>query len=75
MLLDEDSFDEYDMFVTHRTKSFGIDKQQFLSDGVVTRHETIDGRIVYVFAQDLTVFGRSLSETFANKICKKWIRQ
>lgn len=70
MLLDEDSFEEYDMFVTHRTKSFGMDKQQFLSDGVVTGHGTIDGRIVYVFAQDFTVFGGSLSETFANKICK-----
>jgi len=70
MLLDEDSFEEFDMFVTHRTKSFGLDKQQFLSDGVVTGHGTIDGRIVYVFAQDFTVFGGSLSETFANKICK-----
>jgi methylmalonyl-CoA decarboxylase subunit alpha len=70
MLLDEDSFEEYDMFVTHRTKSFGMDKQQFLSDGVVTGHGTIDGRVVYVFSQDFTVFGGSLSETFANKICK-----
>ncbi|MCK5704230.1 MAG: methylmalonyl-CoA carboxyltransferase, partial [Cyclobacteriaceae bacterium] len=70
ILLDEDSFEEYDMFVMHRTKSFGMDKQQFLSDGVVTGHGTIDGRIVYVFAQDFTVFGGSLSETFANKICK-----
>ena len=65
MLLDEDSFEEYDMFVTHRTKSFGMEKQQFLSDGVVTGHGTIDGRVVYVFAQDFTVFGGSLSETFA----------
>jgi acetyl-CoA carboxylase carboxyltransferase component len=70
MLLDEDSFEEYDMFVTHRTKSFGMESQQFLSDGVVTGHGTIDGRVVYVFAQDFTVFGGSLSETFANKICK-----
>jgi methylmalonyl-CoA decarboxylase subunit alpha len=70
MLLDEGSFEEYDMFVTHRTKSFGLDKQQFLSDGVVTGHGTIDGRIVYVFSQDFTVFGGSLSETFALKICK-----
>ncbi|NJN24704.1 MAG: acyl-CoA carboxylase subunit beta [Cyclobacteriaceae bacterium] len=70
MLLDENSFEEYDMFVTHRTKSFGMDKQQFLSDGVVTGHGTIDGRVVYVFSQDFTVFGGSLSETFANKICK-----
>ncbi|MGF1635932.1 MAG: acyl-CoA carboxylase subunit beta [Cyclobacteriaceae bacterium] len=70
MLLDEGSFEEYDMFVTHRTKSFGLDKQQFLSDGVVTGHGTIDGRVVYVFSQDFTVFGGSLSETFALKICK-----
>ncbi len=70
MLLDEDSFEEFDMFVTHRTKSFGLDKEQYLSDGVVTGHGTIDGRVVYVFAQDFTVFGGSLSETFANKICK-----
>jgi acetyl-CoA carboxylase carboxyltransferase component len=70
MLLDDGSFEEYDMFVTHRTKSFGLDKQQFLSDGVVTGHGTIDGRVVYVFSQDFTVFGGSLSETFANKICK-----
>ena len=70
MLLDENSFEEYDMFVTHRTKSFGMENQQFLSDGVVTGHGTIDGRVVYVFAQDFTVFGGSLSETFANKICK-----
>ncbi|MCC5929882.1 MAG: acyl-CoA carboxylase subunit beta [Cyclobacteriaceae bacterium] len=70
MLLDEGSFEEYDMFVTHRTKSFGLDKQQYLSDGVVTGHGTIDGRIVFVFSQDFTVFGGSLSETFALKICK-----
>lgn len=69
-LLDEGSFEEYDMFVTHRTKSFGLDKQVYLSDGVVTGHGTIDGRVVYVFAQDFTVFGGSLSETFALKICK-----
>lgn len=70
LLLDDGSFEEFDMFVTHRTKSFGMESQQFLSDGVVTGHGTIDGRIVYVFAQDFTVFGGSLSETFANKICK-----
>jgi len=70
LLLDEGSFEEYDMFVTHRTKSFGMENQQFLSDGVVTGHGTIDGRIVFVFSQDFTVFGGSLSETFANKICK-----
>ncbi|MCK5370025.1 MAG: acyl-CoA carboxylase subunit beta, partial [Cyclobacteriaceae bacterium] len=70
MLVDEDSFEEFDMFVTHRTKSFGMDKQQFLSDGVVTGRATIDGRVIFVFAQDFTVFGGSLSETYANKICK-----
>lgn len=70
ILLDENSFEEFDMFVTHRTKSFGLDKQIYLSDGVVTGHGTIDGRIVYVFSQDFTVFGGSLSETYALKICK-----
>lgn len=70
LLLDEGSFAEFDMFVTHRSTNFGIDKQVFLSDGVVTGHGTIDGRVVYVFSQDFTVFGGSLSETFANKICK-----
>jgi len=70
LLLDEGSFEEFDMFVTHRCTNFGIEKQEFLSDGVVTGHGTIDGRVVYVFSQDFTVFGGSLSETFANKICK-----
>jgi len=70
ILLDEDSFEEFDMFVTHRTISFGLDKQIYLSDGVITGHGTIDGRIVYVFSQDFTVFGGSLSETYALKICK-----
>jgi methylmalonyl-CoA decarboxylase subunit alpha len=70
ILLDEGSFEEYDMFVTHRCLDFGLEKQEYLSDGVVTGHGTIDGRIVYVFAQDFTVFGGSLSETFALKICK-----
>lgn len=69
-LLDEGSFEESDMFVTHRTKSFGLWEQRILSDGVVTGHGTIDGRLVYVFSQDFTVFGGSLSETYANKICK-----
>ncbi|MCU0407541.1 MAG: acyl-CoA carboxylase subunit beta [Bacteroidales bacterium] len=69
-LLDEGSFEEYDMFVTHRTEDFGLGNKKFLSDGVVTGHGTIDGRVVYVFAQDFTVFGGSLSETFAQKICK-----
>ncbi len=70
MLLDEGSFEEYDMFVTHRATEFGLDKQLYLSDGVVTGHGTIDGRLVYVFSQDFTVFGGSLSETYALKICK-----
>ncbi len=70
LLLDEGSFEEYDMFVTHRTFSFGLDKEKYYSDGVVTGRGTIDGRLVYVFSQDFTVFGGSLSETFALKICK-----
>ena len=70
MLLDEGSFEEYDMFVTHRTEDFGLADKKYLSDGVITGHGTIDGRVVYVFAQDFTVFGGSLSETFAQKICK-----
>ncbi len=70
ILLDEGSFEEYDMFVTHRCRDFGLDKQKFPGDGVVTGHGTIDGRVVYVYSQDFTVLGGSLSETFAKKICK-----
>ncbi|MCP9612492.1 acyl-CoA carboxylase subunit beta [Coprobacter tertius] len=70
MLLDEGSFEEIDMFVRHRCTNFGIDKDSYLGDGVVTGTGTIDGRLVYIFAQDFTVFGGSLSETFAMKICK-----
>jgi methylmalonyl-CoA decarboxylase subunit alpha len=70
MVLDEGSFEEFDMFVTHRTEDFGMSDKKFLSDGVVTGHGTIDGRVVYIFAQDFTIFGGSLSETFALKICK-----
>ena len=70
MLLDEGSFEEFDMFVTHRCNNFGIDKESYYGDGVVTGYGTIDGRLVYVFSQDFTVFGGSLSETFAAKICK-----
>ncbi|MEA3504915.1 MAG: acyl-CoA carboxylase subunit beta [Bacteroidota bacterium] len=70
MLLDEGSFEEFDMFVTHRSTNFGLDKQHFLGDGVITGHGTIDGRVVYIFSQDFTVMGGSLSETFAQKICK-----
>lgn len=70
MLLDEGSFEEFDMFVKHRCTNFGMEKNKFLGDGVVTGQGTIDGRLVYIFAQDFTVFGGSLSETFAAKICK-----
>ena len=70
ILLDEGSFEEFDMFVTHRTEDFGLADQKYLSDGVVTGHGTIDGRVVYLFSQDFTVFGGSLSETYAQKICK-----
>ncbi|WP_185154153.1 acyl-CoA carboxylase subunit beta [Fulvivirga sp. M361] len=70
LLLDDGSFEEYDMFVTHHTTDFGLDKQKYLSDGVITGHGTIDGRLVYVFFQDFTVFGGSLSEAYAAKICK-----
>ena len=69
-LLDEGSFEELDMFVTHRCTNFGQDKKHILGDGVVTGFGTIEGRLVYVFAQDFTVFGGSLSETMALKICK-----
>ncbi|MBQ2025333.1 MAG: methylmalonyl-CoA carboxyltransferase, partial [Paludibacteraceae bacterium] len=69
MLLDEGSFEEMDMFVTHRCTNFGMDKDKFLGDGVVVGQGTIDGRLVFVFAQDFTVFGGSLSETVALKIC------
>ena len=70
MLLDEGSFEEMDMFKLHRCTNFGMEKKQYLGDGVVTGSGTIDGRLVYVFAQDFTVNGGSLSETMAEKICK-----
>ncbi len=70
ILLDEGSFEEFDMFVTHRCTNFGMENNKVPGDGVVTGHGTIDGRVVYVFSQDFTVFGGSLSETFAQKICK-----
>ena len=70
MLLDEGSFEEMDMFVEHRCVNFGQDKKKILGDGVVTGCGTIGGRLVYVFAQDVTVFGGSLSETMSQKICK-----
>ena len=70
MLLDEGSFEEIDMFVRHRSTNFGIDKESYLGDGIVTGSGTIEGRLVYVYAQDFTVFGGSLSEMLASKICK-----
>lgn len=70
LLLDEGSFEEIDMFVQHRCTNFGIDKTKFLGDAIVTGSGTIDGRLVYVFAQDFTVFGGALSEMMASKICK-----
>ena len=70
LLLDRGSFREVDAFVTHRTTDFGLDEKQFLSDSVVTGWGTIDGRLVYVFSQDFTVFGGSLGEVHAEKVCK-----
>jgi propionyl-CoA carboxylase beta chain len=69
-LLDENSFEEIGMFVTHRSTEFGLDREKYLGDGVVTGYGTINGRMVYVFAQDFTVFGGSLSEAHAEKICR-----
>lgn len=69
-LLDEGSFEEIGILVTHRTTDFGMEKQKIYGDGVVTGYGTVNGRLVYVFAQDFTVFGGSLSETHAEKICK-----
>jgi acetyl-CoA carboxylase carboxyltransferase component len=70
LLLDPGSFVELDAFVTHRATEFGLDAQHILGDGVVTGHGTVDGRLVFVFSQDFTVFGGSLSEAYAEKICK-----
>ena len=69
-LLDEDSFEEFDKLVVHRSRDFGMDQQLYPGDGVITGYGLIDGRRVFVFAQDFTVFGGSLSETHAEKICK-----
>src|ERR1700674_4245629 len=69
-LLDEDSFEEFDKLVVHRSRDFGLDQQLYPGDGVITGYGLIDGRRVFVFAQDFTVFGGSLSETHAEKICK-----
>ena len=70
LLLDPDSFEEFDMFVKHRSTDFGMESQHYAGDGVVTGWGTINGRKTFVFAQDFTVFGGSLSETHAQKICK-----
>ncbi len=70
LLLDPGTFNELDMFVTHRSTGFGLDEQRIPGDGVVTGYGQIDGRLVYVFSQDFTVFGGSLSEAHAEKICK-----
>ncbi len=69
-LLDEGSFEEIGMLVTHRSTDFGMEREKYLGDGVVTGYGTINGRLTYVFSQDFTVFGGSLSETHAEKICK-----
>ena len=68
--MDPGSFEEIGALVLHRTKDFGMEDQQFYGDGVVTGYGTVNGRLVYVFAQDFTVFGGALSETHAEKICK-----
>ena len=70
LLLDEGSFVEFDRFVVHRSSDFGLDEQRIYGDGVVTGYGRIEGRLVYVFSQDFTVFGGSLSEAFAEKIVK-----
>jgi len=70
LLLDEDSFEEFDALVVHRGTEFGIDKQRFYGDAVVTGYGKIDGNVVLVFAQDFTVIGGSLSEAVAEKIVK-----
>jgi len=70
LLLDKGSFREVDAFVQHRTHDFGLDKQKFMSDSVVTGWGTVEGRLVYVFSQDFTVFGGSLGEVHAEKVCK-----
>ncbi len=70
LLLDEGSFEEIGMFVTHRCRDFGMENESYLGDGVVTGYGTVNGRLVYVYSQDFTVFGGSLSETHAEKIIK-----
>lgn len=70
LLMDPGSFEEIGALVTHRTKDFGMEKEQYYGDGVITGYGTVNGRLTYVFAQDFTVFGGALSETHAEKICR-----
>ena len=70
LLMDQGSFEEIGALVIHRTKDFGMEDQVYYGDGVITGYGTVNGRMVYVFAQDFTVFGGALSETHAEKICK-----
>ncbi len=70
LFLDKGSFEEFDTFKTHRCRNFGMENKEILGDGVVTGHGTVNGRLVFIFSHDMTVFGGSLSETFAEKICK-----
>ncbi len=70
LLFDNGTFVEYDKYVTHRCNDFGMENEKIYGDGVVTGHGFVNGRLVYAFSQDFTVFGGSLSETFAEKICK-----
>jgi acetyl-CoA carboxylase carboxyltransferase component len=70
MILDEGSFEEFDLFVTHRCTDFGMEKEQPLTDGVITGYGTINGRLVFIFSQDFTIFGGSLSKAYAEKIVK-----
>ena len=70
LLMDEGSFEEIGMFVTHRSRDFGMEKEIYPGDGVVTGYGTVNGRLIYAYSQDFTVFGGSLSETHAEKICK-----
>ena len=71
LLLDEGSFEEIGKLVTHRSKDFGLDKEHYLGDGVITGYGNINGRLTYVFSQDFTVFGGSLSESHAEKVVKR----
>src|SRR5260221_1628342 len=70
VLVDEGSFEEWDMFVEHRSTEFGMDAQKIPGDGEVTGWGTVNGRLVFAFSQDFTVFGGSLSESHAEKMCK-----